>query len=121
MLKLLLVDDNSDIAAGYEGFFEPIDFVEFYGFKDPEDAISFSENNEVDVIITDICMPFMDGFELVEKIRSSNPKKTVPAIYISGNLDMLKNKDEDDNEYFFSKPVNMRKIYTILKTFYEKG
>ena len=66
--RILAVDDEPDLnklcslALEYHGF--KVDT-----FDDPQEALSSYKSNYYDLVILDIKMPKMDGFELYEKIR----------------------------------------------------
>lgn len=61
------------------------DFIIVGEFANSADALSFAMSNPVDILITDIRMPVMDGLELIKKIREYIP--ALQAIIISGYAD----------------------------------
>ena len=70
MYRILLVDDEALIR---EAVIENVKWEE-YGYElagsceNGREALEFIEKNPVDVVLTDICMPYMDGMELSEKL-----------------------------------------------------
>lgn len=54
---------------------------------DGEEALEKFENNKIDIVISDIMMPKMDGYALAEKIRSLN--KLVPIVFVTAKDDKL--------------------------------
>ena len=52
----------------------------------PEEALAAFEKNPVDLVLTDMLMPSMDGADMVRKMKDINPD--VPAIIFSGKLKM---------------------------------
>lgn len=72
MLKVLLVDDEPFIVQGLQAMIEWEKFgCEVLGnAANGSEALEFLKENEVDLIIADICMPVMTGLELLEKLRT---------------------------------------------------
>lgn len=77
MWNIVIVDDENRIADGLARIISKIG--EHYHVKkifyDSESAYRWMKNNhtQVDLLITDICMPRISGLELLEKIRKFNP------------------------------------------------
>ena len=82
LTKVLTVDDSNVMRAllrkalGDEGF----DVVQAV---DGIDALEWLEQNEVDVVITDINMPRLDGFGLIEKLRAGQRHRDRPILVLS--------------------------------------
>jgi len=71
--KILLVDDEPDVIYTIKNILEDNGF-QVDTFNDPTTALKSYKNNYYDLVILDIKMPKMDGFELYNKIREKNPK-----------------------------------------------
>ncbi len=84
MYRILLVDDEALIR---EGVSENVQWGK-YGYElagsceNGRDALEFIEENPVDVVMTDICMPYLDGMELSERINEQYPG--IKVIILSG-------------------------------------
>lgn len=84
MSRLILVDDEKlilDSISKYISAFLP-DFELCGQFYDGEDALEYLLEHPVDIVVTDICMPNMDGLELAREICNRMPYCT--TIIISG-------------------------------------
>lgn len=112
-LNLLFVDDNNRISAEIYSLFSSI-FKSIILAQDAETALRTYADNSIDMIITDIEMPGMDGLSLVEQIRLNNT--SIPIIVLSAHT---------DNEYLFraanlqidgyiTKPLNLKKLEGTL-------
>lgn len=68
-MELLIVDDERIVRQGIRTIIErsEVFFFQIYECENGKDAISFLETHPVDLIITDIKMPFMDGLEFIER------------------------------------------------------
>ena len=71
--KILLVDDEPDVIYTIKNILEDNEF-QVNTFNDPITALKTYTSNFYDLIILDIKMPKMDGFELYNKIREKDPK-----------------------------------------------
>lgn len=80
MQKILIVDDEEVIRDLLCMTFE--DEYETHGCQGGLDAWNWLQENEVDLIITDVVMPGFDGIDLISKIRHTGNK--TPIIAISG-------------------------------------
>jgi CheY-like chemotaxis protein len=72
MEKILVIDDEPDITFSLKKVLEENRFASVYTFNDPADVISrYNEQPGItyDLLIIDILMPRMNGFELYEKIK----------------------------------------------------
>ena len=80
-------------------------------------------NNKFDVILMDIRMPELDGYETTTMIRNSNTTngKTIPIFAMTANVlkeDIEKSKDVGMNGHI-AKPIDNKKLYDILKKIWE--
>jgi len=80
--RVLLVEDHADTRQMYAEFlgahFEVITAV------DGEDALKTLRIHVPDVIVTDLSLPGMDGFELIAKVRADLMFQSIPIICLSG-------------------------------------
>ena len=74
MPKVIIVDDEKYIVSAIQKYISTyLPSFEVCGcFFDGEDALDFVVTNSVDIVITDICMPNMDGLELTKEIYDRN-------------------------------------------------
>ena len=70
--KILLVDDEPDVIYTLKNILEDNRF-QVDTFNDPINALKSYRSNFYDLILLDIKMPKMDGFELYNKIREKDP------------------------------------------------
>lgn len=84
MANLLIVEDDKELNGLVCSYFENNGY-KVVGCFNGEEALEEFENNNYDIILTDIMMPKMDGFSLVEKIRAINSQ--VPIIFMTARDD----------------------------------
>lgn len=85
MFKILLVDDEPIIVEGlYELFSEyKADSLDVYKAYSAQEALDWLAKKRIDIVISDIMMPEMDGLQLLEKIRQNWPECKV--IFLTGH------------------------------------
>jgi len=114
-VKLLLADDNminQEIILGLlENSKVQIDIA-----SDGQEAIEKFRANEYDIILMDIQMPVMDGYQATKIIREEN--KDIAIIALTANAmreDLVKSMASGMNDHL-NKPVEVEKLYeTILR------
>ena len=86
-MKVLIADDEKIAREGLRDNidWQSLDATLVYAAKDGQDALQYIVNNEVDVLITDVRMPKLDGLGLIKNIY--NQKLNISTIILSGYSD----------------------------------
>lgn len=84
MLKILLVEDDKDLNLIVSNYLKKLDYNVTSSFNGL-DALKEIENENFDLIISDIMMPYFDGFALARSIREINNE--IPIIFMSARDD----------------------------------
>jgi len=87
--KLLLVDDDASSLMEMIGFLK--DDYEISTAKNAYSAIERARTFEPDIILLDVVMPGMNGFEAMNDLKQLEKTKSIPVIFVSGADD---NSDE---------------------------
>lgn len=85
MKHILIVDDNKTNLAAARSVLS--DIYKVTAVTRGAQAIKFFENNTCDLILLDINMPEMDGFEVMHKLRESENSRTIPIIFLTADTD----------------------------------
>ena len=117
MYKLIIVDDESEIR---NGLIEIIDW-ETEGFvvvgeaENGLDALQLAETMPIDLVITDIRMPFMDGLQMAREIRKLQPM--VSFIVLSGfdDFEYTRQAIQIKISDYVLKPVSSGELLPILR------
>ena len=102
---LLNLLDNYDVAVAVNG----------------KSALDIVENDKIDLILLDIMMPEMDGYEVCEKIKSNPKTKDIPIIFITARSD----EDSIEKAYdiggidYVTKPFKPKELLARVKTHLE--
>lgn len=87
MIKAIIVDDEQMVREGLKEHYhwDKYDIQVVDIFENGKKAYQFLQKNDINLIITDVVMPEMNGFELVTEARKLNPD--VKIIFVSGYTD----------------------------------
>ncbi len=124
METILIVDDEKNYPPIISAILEEEDF-ETLSANSAMEAIEIMANADIDLVLTDMKMPGMDGIELLEKIKESNPDLPVIIMTAHGTVDkaveamhkgaytyLLKPFDNENMVLYVSKAVAM---YRVIK------
>ena len=119
--RILVVDDESDLTLFYRMSLEYHGF-EVEAFNDPRKALSNFKADYFDLIILDIKMPSMYGFELFTEIRKRDKKVKVCFLTASElyyKEFRMKEYSALDKSLFIRKPIGneemLKEIYRLIK------
>jgi len=77
------VDDDPDIRLLID-FHMSTEGYEVLEASDGKEALDILKDNHVDIIITDLTMPNMDGYELIKVLRESQDRSSIPILLLTG-------------------------------------
>ncbi|MGN1221544.1 MAG: PleD family two-component system response regulator [Candidatus Cryptobacteroides sp.] len=83
------------------------------------EALKIAEERKPDVILLDIMMPVMDGYEVLARLRSNEATKDIKVVMVSalgGKID-IKNAMDLGADGYITKPVVVQKLYDLLDKF----
>lgn len=86
MYRMLIVDDEEIITDGLADIFGKLNLdLDIYKAYSGQEALELLNRTRVDVVLSDICMPGMDGLELMETIRLNWPQCKI--VFLTGHND----------------------------------
>lgn len=116
MYKLLLVDDEILVreAIAENIHWKEIGYELVSACENGKEAIAYIKDNKVDVVITDVCMPFIDGIELSKYIHMNNLK--IDVIIFSGynEFEYAQKAIKYGVSEYLSKPITANELSEIL-------
>ncbi len=119
--KILMVDDAATILMMEKMFLsrEPYDLITA---KDGQEAVEKAESERPDLILMDIVMPKMNGFEAVQKIRENEATKLIPIIMVTtrGEEDNMEKGYKNGCNDYVTKPINGPELLTKIRNFLEE-
>lgn len=121
MVKILIIDDEEEFLSFIKTNLELRDNYEVVIAANGEEGLRLAESQRPKVILLDIVMPKMDGFETLRMLRENENTKSIPVIMVTARTDdqsMMKALKLHDDGYI-TKPVKLEeleeKIEQILK------
>lgn len=116
MYKLLIVDDEVTIRTSLANYFpwEQIGFEVVGICADGKEAIDFIENNQVDVLLSDIMMPNVTGIELAKYIYEKKLKIKVVMISAHSEFDYARASMRYGVRYYVLKPTKYEELNQVF-------
>jgi len=87
--SILIIDDEKSNITVLTGILH--DEYKIHVVKDSREAVITAENHLPDIILLDIIMPYLDGYEVLAGLKASEKTKDIPVIFTTG-LDCEKEK-----------------------------
>ncbi|MHC4757300.1 MAG: response regulator [Planctomycetota bacterium] len=114
---VLVVDDNEQNLELIQAYLEDLD-CETVPAYDGQQALEIVSQGPPDLILLDIMMPKMSGFEVCKRIKNDPKTADIPIIMVTalhefGDIERAIDAGTDD---FLSKPVNKLELTTRVKT-----
>lgn len=113
MISLLLVEDDKDLQKELKNFMHDF-FDEVTVFGNADDALVWLEANDPDAIMSDICLPGMNGLEFFKRVRKQYPDKSLTVISAFPQTDYFIESIELKIHRFLIKPFDSQKLITEM-------
>ena len=115
---ILLVEDNADVVA-YTASCLP-DYRLAVG-QDGREGFEIASEIIPDLIITDVMMPFVDGFELCRQLRNDERTSHIPIIMLTAKADIESKMEglEKGADAYLEKPFNREELLLRIKKLLE--
>lgn len=123
MYKILLVDDEILVRDAIR---ENIDWkgmdCELVGdCENGQQAAEFVQNHEVDIVLTDICMPYMDGMELSHFLHDNYPDIIIVIFSGFGEFEYAKRAIQYNVSEYMLKPITAMELTKVIERMKEKA
>jgi DNA-binding response OmpR family regulator len=109
---ILVVDDNHENLKVVGNYLKEKNYKIALA-TDGESAMKILENNKIDLILLDIMMPGMDGFEVCRLLKEKEETKEIPIIFLTARNeteDIIKGFELGGVDYI-SKPFNKEELF----------
>lgn len=120
--KVLIVDDDVRNIFSLSGVLESKGIKVVVGRNGEEGIEKFLSNPDIDLILMDIMMPIIDGYETIREIRKTDVGKNVPIIAITAKSmadDRIKCIESGADDYT-TKPIDVEKLISLLRVWIYK-
>ena len=118
--KIFLVDDQSITNIISKKLIEVSGLCQnVYDFTSPKEALDSICEHKPDLILLDLNMPKIDGWQFLERLNSTEHKSKIIILTSSTSVfDKEKSKKYSNVIDFYSKPLNLENTISILNNFY---
>lgn len=120
MFKILVVEDDKNLRKLIVTCLEKANYTVFET-KNGEEALDLMDKQYVDLIVTDIMMPEMDGYEMIKLLRES--KYETPILIITAKDD-FEDKKQGFNlgaDDYMVKPINIDELILRVKSLLKRS
>lgn len=115
---IMLIDDEPANIEAIRGFLEEAGYHNFISTSEPRDALNLIETKRPDVIMLDLSMPHVSGFDILDAMRNSkNKMRYIPVVVLTSSTDSeTKHKAlELGATDFLAKPVDQSEMILRLR------
>ncbi len=106
MFKILVVEDNKNLRKLMITYLKKNNY-ETLEAEDGEEALDIIDKNHVDLIISDIMMPNMDGYQLTKELRGANYMLPILMVTAKETIDDKREGFLSGVDDYMVKPINM--------------
>jgi YesN/AraC family two-component response regulator len=113
--KVLIVDDEETLTWSMaKSLSKDKDKYEVFIANNGREALNYLEKNRIDLVITDIRMPDINGLDLLVKVRKEYPQTKVIIMTAYGSSDVQKEANQRGSLYYVEKPFEISDIRKII-------
>ena len=120
--KILIVEDNNPLREGLKVLLNNAGYIVFTA-GNGKAALEVMENITPNLVLTDILMPVMDGFEFFNQVRMRNEWLSIPIIFMTAKQErsfMMRGKQLGADDYLI-KPVDSPELLTTIRSRLERN
>ena len=111
--KILIVDDEKSIVKGLKFSLEK-ENMEVDCAYDGEEAVNLAKENEYDMVLLDVMLPKLDGFEVCQKIREFSSMPIIMLTAKGDDMDKILGLEYGADDYI-TKPFNILEVKARIK------
>ena len=121
MAKILVVDDETDLEVLIKQKFRKKirqkEYEFLFAINGKDALVKLSEQSDVDIVLSDINMPEMDGLTLLSKMSETSPLIKAVIVSAYGDMDNIRTAMNRGAFDFITKPINFEDLtITVEKT-----
>lgn len=122
MKKIMFIDDNRDLLAA------TLEALELHGFHaigayNAKDALDLIKTQKPDLILCDIMMPDMNGYDVINFLKSDPVTSLIPFIFLTAQADktdLRKGMEEGADDYLI-KPIDLETLLRSINSRLQKA
>ena len=113
---ILFVDDSASIRALVKMILEEDDYTVLMS-EDGQDAMKFFDGQTIDLVITDLHMPRMNGIELIKEVRKIKGYRFMPILFLTTETkpELKQEAKAAGATGWITKPFDKNKFLQVIK------
>ena len=114
--RILVVDDRWENRAVIVNLLEPLGFI-LVEAENGQEGLDKMRETLPDLVISDLSMPVMDGFEMLKQLRRDENLQHLKVLVSSASVAQLDQQMsiEAGGDYFLAKPIHVRELFNALE------
>ena len=119
--KVLIIDDEPANIMVLEETLRQGGYTSITSITDPRDALESYKNFNPDLVLLDLNMPHVDGFQVMEQIKEADPKRNIPIMVLTAQIDhatRLRALDSGARD-FLTKPFDILEVSLRIQNMME--
>ncbi len=113
-IKLLYVEDDRAIQEEMAEILA-FDYPDLIIASNGEEALHYYKENLIDIILSDVQMPKMDGLTLIKKVMMINPNAVIILMTAINDADLIDQAKQLDTRFYLNKPIVLAQLEEVLK------
>ncbi len=114
IIQVLMIDDDDELTASVRAYFQSEEGFTFASCNDGESGAKAAITEQFDVIILDVTMPKMNGFETLKMIRSHKDTPVIMLTARGDDFDRILGLEIGADDYV-AKPCNLRELVARVR------
>ncbi len=116
--RILVVDDEVDMVDGIKIMLEADSYEVITAF-DGQEGLRKAQKESPDLILLDVMMPKMDGFEVLRRLRADSETQDIPVIMLTakGDTESLFEASSLGSTDFFIKPFDAQELSNFIRRY----
>ena len=117
--SILIVDDQDANVVLLERILRGAGYDSIYSTTDPHKVLDLHRKNNFDLILLDVQMPGMDGFQVMESLKQLEPGHSLPVLVITSQPDYKQRALQAGAKDFISKPFELGEVLARVRNMIE--
>ena len=116
--KVLLVEDEKNIILGVRTCLDAVGY-RVHVEEDGEQALEYIQTRKPDLVLLDLMLPKVDGFEVLKKVKQDDSTKNIPVIVLTAKVSQEDQKRAQDlgADFYMTKPFRPQELWDKIKEF----
>ena len=113
--KVIIIDDHKLFTNGLSSILESIGLRVMSTFQNGKEAVLYLQNNEIDIVFSDINMPEMDGLKLCKRLKRDKVKAEIIILSMYEDPNIIKEAFDCEASAYLSKNTEKEEIIKAIE------